>query len=205
MVRSFQACFGFLLLWMLFLPTPSHSQTEGDSTSSAPSHAAAPATPESPKIEPNWLYWVKGDELVKIEMTPVEVGASVDGGGVAAAALGFGGAKTWMILPGSTSELKIEDPQPKFRLAAERQIAMGIRLALFEARKDTRRARTETSKILDFFKPAVPLEMTKVIDGIYEFTPKKALAPGEYGITSSMTGPVADFTIVGETDTKRKK
>lgn len=162
------------------------------------------ATPSAVEdMKPNTLYYLRGDALVKVDESAVDVGAGTSASGVGAAMLGFGsGVKTWMILPGESSELKIVEAQPRFRIAIEHSMATRLRLANFEVVKDKRRVRTESMHVLEIFKPAVPIDMTKTAEGVYEFTPKKPLKPGEYGFAMSSGGPVADFTIVAAGDKK---
>jgi hypothetical protein len=157
------------------------------------------AVPKPAEMKPGLMYFVDGEKLVEVPETPIEVGAGTSASGVGAAMLGFGsGVKSFMILLGTTSEMLITDTQPRFRVMTDRPSSQRLRLARFEVKKDKRQARTESAHLLEFFKPAVPIEVTKVAEGLYEFRPTKPLAPGEYAFASSQGGPaVADFTIVG--------
>ncbi|MBI1797180.1 MAG: hypothetical protein HYR74_09025 [Candidatus Eisenbacteria bacterium] len=169
-----------------------------------PDSAATPTTrptAESP-MRPNWFYYLKGDELVRVDATPLESRESVGAGDVAAGLLWGGGGKTWMTLPGATSEIHIAEAKPRFRMATERVAALMIRLAPFEVRKDKRWAQTDRGRQQAFFKKPVPLDVTKISDGLYEITPSKPLDPGEYGFALSAGGPVTDFTIVALKDKK---
>ena len=173
--------------------------------SSAGAQVDSTSTATAPAMKPGFMYYVSADKLVAIEETPIEIGAGTSASGLGAAAFGFGsGVKSFMILLGKTSELKIPENQPRFRIAIDRPSSQRIRLAHFEVKKDKRQARTESAHLLEFFKPAVQIEVTKVADGVYEFKPAKPLQPGEYGFAASLGGPtVADFTIVAPETTKK--
>jgi hypothetical protein len=110
------------------------------------------------------------------------------------------GEQFWGVLPGPTSDLRLTDTQPRFRLRAEKAQAMSIRLGKFALANKKRRARIDTNKPVDFLhgKFRVPLAVTKVEDGLWELQPVKPLKAGEYALCLSSNGPAVDFTIADE-------
>jgi len=105
------------------------------------------------------------------------------------------GPKTYVVLTGTTSELVLNDPKPRFRVAADRVGAFSVQLAQFEADDTVRSTTIERVRRGVFFTKGIDLEVTKVAEGIWELRPTKSLQPGEYGLATSDTDPVADFTI----------
>ena len=108
----------------------------------------------------------------------------------------MGGPKTYFILGGAASDLKISIARPRFRFSADQATAARVQLAQFEAKDESRRTPIEIGKGGAMFNRAVELDVTKVKDGVYEARPKKSLQPGEYALVTSEADPVADFTIV---------
>jgi hypothetical protein len=108
----------------------------------------------------------------------------------------MGGPKTYFILGGAASELKISIARPRFRFAGDQAIAARVQLAQFEVKDESRRTPIEIGKGGAMFNRSVELEVTKVKDGVFEARPKKSLQPGEYALVTSQGDPVADFTVV---------
>ncbi|HET9952353.1 MAG TPA: hypothetical protein VFS09_11230 [Candidatus Eisenbacteria bacterium] len=108
----------------------------------------------------------------------------------------MGGPKTYFILAGAGSELKIGNARPRFRFSADQATAQRVQLALFEVKDEVRRTPIEIGKGGTMFNRGVELEVTKVRDGVFEARPKKSLQPGEYALVTSEADPAADFTIV---------
>ena len=108
----------------------------------------------------------------------------------------MGGPKTYFILGGAASELKISIARPRFRFAGDQATAARVQMAQFEVKDESRRTPIEIGKGGAMFNRAVELEVTKVKEGIYEARPKKSLQPGEYALVTSQADPVADFTVV---------
>lgn len=187
----------FTVLISIPVPPAMAQTTPGGS----PAVATAPASPDtaatdaaatSEALKPGVLYYMQAEKAVEVLPTPVDQDYSIGAG----ALTGLGGAKTFLVLPGVTSELKITEPRPRFRAAVDRTNAMRLRLAMFEVKGETRRTQTDSGKMLEFLKKAIPLSVTQVSEGIYDFTPKADLKPGEYGFGAMLSLTVADFTVV---------
>jgi hypothetical protein len=124
---------------------------------------------------------------------------SVEGpaGGASATARiksGLGGPKTYFLLGGDASALRVPVPRPRFRLAADEGTVRRLQLAQFEVKDGVRRTTVEIGKVTTF-KKGSELEVTKVSNGLWEVKPKKSLQPGEYALVLSESGPVADFNV----------
>lgn len=124
---------------------------------------------------------------------------SVEGpaGGTSATARlksGLGGPKTYFLLGGDASLLRVPVPRPRFRFAADEGTARRLQLAQFEVKDGVRRTTVEIGKVATF-KKGSELEVTKISDGFWEVKPKKSLQPGEYALVLSESGPVADFNV----------
>lgn len=190
-----------VLAVVLALGAPSTSNADAPDSLAKPT--AQPSTPE-PLMRPNWFYYVKGAELVRVDATPLETRVSAGAGDAAAGLLWGGGGKTWMTLAGATSEAQISEAQPRFRVATQRVVALMLRLGVFEVRKDKRWSQTNLSRSQEFYRKSIPLEVKKVGDDLYEISPSKPLEPGEYAFAVSAAGPVTDFTIVAPEGKKSK-
>jgi len=105
------------------------------------------------------------------------------------------GPKTYVVLAGTTSEVVLKDPKPRFRVAADRVGAFSVQLAQFEADDTVRSTTIERTRRGVLFTKGVDLEVTKIAEGIWELRPTKSLQPGQYGLATSDTDPVADFTV----------
>jgi len=108
----------------------------------------------------------------------------------------MGGPKTYFILGGAASELKIGVARPRFRFSGDQATAARVQLAQFEVKGEVRRTPIEIGKGGTMFNRGAELEVTRVKDGVYEARPKKSLQPGEYALVTSEADPVADFTIL---------
>lgn len=108
---------------------------------------------------------------------------------------GLGGPKTYFLLGGDASTLRVPVARPRFRFAGDEGTARRLQLAQFEVKEGLRRTTIEIGKGVATFKKGSELEVTKVSDGLWEAKPKKSLQPGEYALVLSETGPVADFTV----------
>jgi len=131
---------------------------------------AAPAD----SMSSGYLYWVSGSELIPVMFALREQ----EGGGFALPGVSRG---LWIELAGQSSELKILNAQPHFRVALKPAEVLALRLGVFEINGDKRRARINPDKA-DFFKDRLPLVVQKVQDGLYDLAPKKPLGAGEYAI-----------------------
>jgi len=125
-------------------------------------------------------------------------GATTSGTATATFKSKLDGPKTYVIIAGTTSELTMNDPKPRFRILSDRNGAMAIQLAEFEADETQRSTTIERVRKGVLFTKAVDLEVMKVGEGVWELRPTKSLQPGEYALTTTDTDPVADFTIVAK-------
>jgi hypothetical protein len=161
------------------------------------------AKPATPGMELGVIYLVEGVTIRKLEGVPLDKDKSVGGLGalVSVATLtDFTGEQFWGVLAGPTSEVRLSDPQPRFRLSGDKAQAYGIRIGKFALAGKRRRARIDTTRPVDFFdgKYRVGHQVTKLGDNLWELQPTKALKPGEYALCLSSNGPAVDFTIVAE-------
>jgi hypothetical protein len=160
-------------------------------------------------LVPNLLYYVNGDKVTKVEMTEGRVKTSVKLS--AGVALGRGPRK-YLVVPGSSSQLLIEEARPRFRAAVDGRVAHHMRLYRFEQKGGERRAHigTVSSTLPGFdFVGGISIRVEKVVEGFYQVQPKKPLKPGEYGILNTIDagtieegGPVATFTVRGSSEAK---
>lgn len=162
---------------------------------STPAFADSNAADEAPGLDD--VVFHDGSSWLVIRM----MAGSVDGpgGGMTATARlkgDLGGPKTYFILGGAASELKISIARPRFRFASDEGTARRVQLAQFEVKDETRRTTVQIGKGPIVFKRGSELEVTRVSDGLWEVRPKKTLQPGEYALVLSEADPVADFTIV---------
>jgi hypothetical protein len=123
-------------------------------------------------------------------------GATVAGTATATFKAKLDGPKTYVVIAGTTSQVTLANPKPRFRVAADRAGALRIQLAQFEVKDENRRTTIEHGKSGTLFTKGVDLEVTKIAEGLYELKPTKSLEPGEYALGTSDTDPVADFTII---------
>ncbi len=107
---------------------------------------------------------------------------------------GLGGPKTYFLLGGDASAVRVPVPRPRFRFAGDEGTARRLQLAQFEVKDGVRRTTVEIGKVATF-KKGSELEVTKVSDGLWEVKPKKSLQPGEYALILSESDPVADFNV----------
>ncbi len=161
----------------------------------APALADSNSPDEAPGLDD--VFFHDGSSWLAIRM----MAGSVEGpgGGMTATARlkgDLGGPKTYFILGGSASELKISIARPRFRFSSDEGTARRVQLAQFEVKGETRRTTVQIGKGPTVFKRGSELEVTRVSDGLWEARPKKSLQPGEYGLVLSEADPVADFTIV---------
>lgn len=123
-------------------------------------------------------------------------GATTAGTATATLKSKLDGPKTYVVLAGTTSEVVLKDPKPHFRIAAGRAGALQAQLAQFEIDDSVRSTPIERVRNGVFFTKAVDLELMEIREGLWELRPTKSLQPGEYGLVTSDTDPVADFTII---------
>ncbi|MEK7317218.1 MAG: hypothetical protein AAB011_13635 [Candidatus Eisenbacteria bacterium] len=162
---------------------------------STPALADSDVTDEAPRLD-HVVYYDGSSWLAIKSMTGSVEGP---GGGMTATARlkgDLGGPKTYFLLTGAASELKIAIARPRFRFASDEGTASRVQLAQFEVKGETRRTTVQIGKGAAVFKRGAELEVTRVSDGLWEARPKKSLQPGEYALILSEADPVADFTIV---------
>jgi hypothetical protein len=159
------------------------------------SSAVAQTDSSSATMRVGSLYYMNGDTPVRIEESTVD--ADVSSG------LGLG-VKTYINLSGTTSDTKISETRPRFRIRApEKFLVQRYRLGAFEVKKDKRQARTDMKPgAKTFFKTGTALEIKRIDEGLYELVPAEPLKPGEYGISQQPGAPVADFTITAPEEKK---
>jgi hypothetical protein len=123
-------------------------------------------------------------------------GATVEGTATATLKSKLDGPKTYVVIAGTTSEVVLSNPKPRFRIASDRTGALRLQLAQFEVKDEKRSTTIERTSRGTFFTKGIDLEVTKVKEGLWELRPTKSLQPGEYALTTSDKDPVADFTII---------
>jgi hypothetical protein len=123
-------------------------------------------------------------------------GATVSGTATATLKSKLDGPKTYVVIAGPTSEHIFSDPKPRFRAATDRNGALRFQLAQFEVTDENRATTIERTTRGTFFTKGIELEVIRVSEGLWEIRPTKSLHPGEYGVATSDTDPVADFTII---------
>lgn len=166
--------------------------------SAAPLSAEQAETPSPASTLPQ-ITRFNGTDWAPLERHPIWVrgaGATVAGTATATLKSKLDGPKTYVVLAGTTSDLLLKDPKPRFRVESDKAGAASIQLAQFEA-DDTERSTTiERVRKGAFFTKGIDLEVTKVAEGVWEIRPTKSLQPGEYALATTDSDPVADFTIV---------
>lgn len=178
--------------------------------SSGTSPPVQQAVPAASQMEPGVIYLVEGETLRKLEGVPLDKDKSVGGLGAlvsVATMTDMTGEQYWGVLAGPTSDVQLTDPQPRFRVKAEKAQALAIRIGKFALAGKKRRARIDTNHPVDFFdgKYNAPHQVTKLGENLWELQPAKPLKPGEYALCLSGNGPAVDFTIVGEKSDKKGK
>lgn len=123
-------------------------------------------------------------------------GATTAGTATATLKSKLDGPKTYVVMAGTTSELTLKDPRPRFRVESDRTGAESVQLAEFEADDSVRSTTIERVRRGVFFTKGIDLEVTKISEGVWELRPTKSLQPGEYALATTDSDPVADFTIV---------
>jgi len=123
-------------------------------------------------------------------------GATVAGTATATLKSKLDGPKTYVVIAGTTSETILADPKPRFRIASDRTGAFRLQLAQFEVTDENRATTIERTSRGTFFTKGVDLEVMKISEGLWEVRPTKSLQPGEYGLATSDTDPVADFAVI---------
>ena len=161
---------------------------------------ATPQAEEDPAEEnPADLSYYDGSDWLPLGMH----GVSLDGAGATPAGTAtmnlkanLGGPKTYAVLAGSTSEVLLSIPRPRFRIASDKSGALRVQLAQFEVKDESRRTTIERGKGGTVYKKGISLDVTRVAEGLWELKPTKSLQPGEYALAVEGTEAVADFTIV---------
>jgi cell division septation protein DedD len=154
----------------------------------------ATATPPVPELK-----FFDGAGWVPLALHPCWVdgaGATPEGTATATLKSKLNGPKTYVVVSGTTSEVVLSNPKPRFRIASDRTGAFRLQLAEFEVRDENRATTIERTSGGTFFTKGVDLEVTKIQEGLWEIRPTKSLEPGEYALATSDKDPVADFTIV---------
>jgi len=156
-------------------------------------------TPE-PTALPMLLRY-DGSSWVSLERHGIYVtgaGATKEGTATATFKSKLDGPKTYVVIAGTTSELVLSDPKPRFRVASDKATAQTVQLAEFEPDNDAAVRSTTIERVRRgvFFTKGVDLEVAQISDGLFELRPTKSLQPGEYALVTTDTDPVADFTIV---------
>jgi len=123
-------------------------------------------------------------------------GATQEGTATATLKSKLDGPKTYVVIDGSTSEVVMKDAKPRFRVASDKATTVAVQLARFEADDTVRSTTIERVRRGVFFTKGVDLEVTQIVEGLYELRPTKSLQPGEYALVTTDTDPVVDFTIV---------
>ena len=141
------------------------------------------------------LEYRKGDTWVTMATTPAQVSSGMGATTVVKMMVGLGGPKETLMMPGSASDVVLEDPQPRFRFTGEKGDAMTLQIGVFAVNGEQRVTTVDPAKQVHFFKKAVDLKVEKVGDQLWELTPSHSLDPGQYGIANSIMGPIADFAI----------
>jgi len=162
--------------------------------SRADDDAAATEPPPLPE-----LTFFDGSEWVPLNRNAGWVsgaGATVAGTATATLKSKLDGPKTYVVIAGITSETVLADAKPRFRIASDRTGAFRIQLAQFEVTEENRATTIERTSRGTFFTKGVDLEVMKISEGLWEIRPTKSLQPGEYGLATSDTDPVADFTVI---------
>jgi len=140
-----------------------------------------------------------GADWVPLSLHPCWVdgaGATQEGTATATLKSKLNGPKTYVVVSGTTSEVVLSNPKPRFRVASDRIGAFRLQLAEFEVKDENRATTIERTSSGTFFTKGVDLEITKIQDGLWEIRPTKSLEPGEYALATSDKDPVADFTII---------
>jgi hypothetical protein len=175
---------GALPLAMWAAPAPADDATGEDS-------AGAPPVPELKFFDgADWVpltphaCWVEG------------AGATIAGTATATFKAKLDGPKTYVVIAGTTSEVVLANPKPRFRVASDRTGALRFQLASFEVKGENRSTTIERTSRGVLFTKGIDLEVTRVQEGLWEIRPTKSLEPGEYGLAISDQDPVADFTVI---------
>ncbi len=145
------------------------------------------------------LTFFDGSDWLPLGMHGVSLeGAGATPGGTATMNLkaNLGGPKTYAVLAGTTSDVVLSAPRPRFRIASNKAGALRVQLAQFEVKGESRRTTIERGKGATIYTKGISLDATRVADGLWELKPNKSLQPGEYGLAVEGTEAVADFTIV---------
>ncbi len=94
--------------------------------------------------------------------------------------------QTLVVLPGAKAAIRISNPQPHFYIQDSDTWAAHAQLLPLVERKDSRIVEKILSGIgvgaSGEVREALPLQRTRLAAGLYELTPAKPLAPGEYAL-----------------------
>jgi hypothetical protein len=159
----------------------------------------APLSADAP--EPKALPLITrydGSEWVSLGRHSIRVtgaGATKEGTATATLKSKLDGPKTYVVIDASTSELVMNDPKPRFRVASDKATAVSVQLAQFETDDTVRSTTIERTRRGVFFTKGIDLEVNQIAEGLWELRPTKSLQPGEYALVTTDTDPVADFTI----------
>jgi hypothetical protein len=161
-----------------------------------PADDGLPAPPPPP---PPVITFFNGSDWVTLAPHGIYVtgaGATVSGTATATLKSKLDGPKTYVVLAGTTSEVVLANPKPRFRIASDRASADKIQLAQFEADDSVRSTPIERVRNGVFFTKSVDLEVMEISQGLWELRPTKSLQPGEYGLATTDTDPVGDFSVI---------
>jgi hypothetical protein len=144
---------------------------------------AAPAETPATASEPGWV--LRGPDYVNAPFLrgangfialELEAATASRGGGI----YGFGGATVYRV-PGARSPVRVHQAD---RIVFVVRLDSGWDPRQFQLfRLDSRMGSRQTQPAMGGSPPALPVTINKVGDSVYEITPSRPLAPGEYAVS----------------------